>query len=297
MLLNIFRAIFEMEFFRNAFIAALIIGIISPLVGTVVVIRRLSNIADSLSHFSLAGVIIGVFFSKLLYPVLKIQIEPIFMGIIFSIGGTFLIEKIRNLYRNYKELSMAIIISLGVSLTGLFISMTEGITTSYTTGLLFGNILAVSQSDLIIILLFSIGIFTFGGLCYRQIVTLCFDETYARISGINVKLLQLAITIVLALTISIFIDLVGVLLISALLIIPVASSILIGKSFKHTVIASIIISLTSILAGFTASYYLYWPLGATIALANIIILITIVIVLKIHDFRYKKKKNKEETPA
>ena len=136
------------------------------------------------------------------------------MGIIFSIGGTFLIEKIRNFYRNYKELSMAIIISLGVSLTGLFISITDGITTSFTTALLFGSILAVSLTDLILVLFFAICIFVFIVFYYRQIITLCFDETYARISGINVKRLQLAITIVLALTISIFIELVGVLLIS-----------------------------------------------------------------------------------
>lgn len=289
-LLNIFKAIIEIDFFRNAIIAAIIIGVISPLVGTVVVIRRLSNIADTLSHFSLAGVVIGVFLAKILVPILKISIDPIFMGIIFSIGGTFLIEKIRNFYRNYKELSMAIIISLGVSLTGLFISITDGITTSFTTALLFGSILAVSLTDLILVLFFAICIFVFIVFYYRQIITLCFDETYARISGINVKRLQLAITIVLALTISIFIELVGVLLISTLLIIPVASSILIGKSFKNTIVISIILSMFSILVGFTASYYFLWPLGSTIALVNIILLFIIFFTLKIRDIRYKTKK-------
>jgi len=290
MLLNIFKAIIEFEAFRNAFVAAIVIGIISPLIGSVVVIRRLSNIADTLSHFSLAGVVIGVFISKLI----NLPFSPIFMGIIFSIGGTFLVEKIRNFYKNYKELSMAIIISLGVSLSGLFISITTGVTTSYTTGLLFGSILSVGKTDLILILFFAISIFIFIGFYYKQIITLCFDETYARISGISVKALQLLITIILALAISIFIELVGVLLISALLIIPVASSILVGKSFKGTIIFAIIISLLSILCGFTVSFYLKLPLGSTIAMANIFVLFIIFLIVKLKNSRYKKKKIKDE---
>ena len=291
MLLNIFKDIIQQDFFRNAFIASMLIGIISPLIGSVVVIRRLSNIADTLSHFALAGVVIGVFTSKLL----NLPIKPIFMGIIFSVGGTFIIEKIRNYYKNYKELSMAIVISLGVALTGLFISKTEGMSTSVTIGLLFGSIFSVSGFDVLMIFLFGLGILIFIILFYRQIITLCFDETYARISGINVKALQLAITIILALAISIFIELVGVLLISALLIIPTSSSILIGKSFQHTIFYSIVFSITSIIVGFIASYYIDLPLGSTIAITNILILFLIFLIIKIKDIKHKRK-NEEEKP-
>lgn len=292
MLLNIVRAIIEQEFFRNAFIASILIGVISPLIGSVVVIRRLSNIADTLSHFALAGVIIGVFFSKLI----RLPFSPMFMGIIFSVGGTFIIEKIRTFYKNYKELSMAILISLGVALTGLFIYKTEGIATSTTIGLLFGSILAVGRADILVIFIFAVGTFTFIGLFYKQIITLSFDETYARISGINVRAFQLAITIVLALAISIFIEFVGVLLISALLIIPTSSSILIGKSFKGTIYYSIGISMFSILSGFLASFYLDFPLGSTIALTNIAVLFIVFIIIKIKDVRYKRKEDTVHTP-
>ena len=127
---------------------------------------------------------------------------------------------------------MPIVMSFGVALSGIFIAISDGISTSFTTNLLFGNIYSISLLDLIIILVVSAAIIGFAAI-YQQILSLGFDEVNARISGVNVKVLQMIITIILAVVISIFIDFVGVLLISALLIVPVASSILIGNSFKE----------------------------------------------------------------
>lgn len=292
MFLNIqdfFSALFSFAPLQYGIIAGIFIGFMAPLLGSVVVIRRLSFIADTLSHFSLAGVTIGVFVSKLTFVNKYIDIDPLFMGIIFSVIGTFLIEKLRGFYKNYKELSMPIVMSFGVALSGLFISLTTGISTNFTTNILFGSIYSVSLKDIILILIFSSVIIVLISLFYKKIVTLCFDEVYAKVSGINVKLIQLSITIVLSLFISIFIDLVGVLLISALLIVPVATSILVGKSFKSTLRSSIIFSEISILLGFYISYEFNWPTGSTVVLINIIILI-IVMSLKGH----KVKKGKEE---
>lgn len=266
---------------QYALIAGICIGIIAPLIGSVVVIRRLSFIADTLSHFSLAGVAIGVFLSKF---VKILDIDPIFMGVLFSIAGTFLIEKLRGFYKNYKELSMPIVMSFGVALSGLFIAITPGISTSFTTGLLFGNIMSVSFSDVIVIMIFSALVLIFAFIFYKSIVTLCFDDVYARISGINVRLLQLVITIILAIVISIFIDFVGVLLISALLIVPVAASILIGNSFKGTILSSIVFSLTSVLVGFYLSFHLVIPIGPSVVLINVLILVIIMIIIHIKGF-------------
>jgi zinc transport system permease protein len=106
-LTNIFRSLIDSPFYRYAFIAGILLGILAPLIGTVVVIRRLSFIADTLSHFSLAGVAVGVFLSKLI-PSDLIRLDPIIMGVVFSVAGTFIIEKLRGFYKNYKELSMPI---------------------------------------------------------------------------------------------------------------------------------------------------------------------------------------------
>ena len=278
MMLNFFTLLFEKEWIRWPFIAAILIGILAPLLGTVVVIKRLSFIADTLSHFSLAGVCIGVYLSKI---VMIRFIDPIVLGVIFSIGGTFIIEKLRSLYKNYKELSMPIVLSLGVGLSSLFISLSGGGTSNLTNQLLFGNIYNVSLRILIVIVIITITIILISIFFYKQIVQLCFDETYAQVCGLKVKAMQMMLTIILAIVISVFIDTIGVLLISALLIVPVATSILIGDSFLKTIIISIMISEISIICGFVFSYYVEWPTGATIVLFNLIILMIVILYVAI----------------
>jgi len=280
------ESLINFEPLRYALIAGICIGFIAPLTGSVVIIRRLSFIADTLSHFSLAGVTVGIFLSKLLSHV--ININPIYMGVLFSIGGTFIIELLRGFYKNYKELSMTILLSMGVALSGLFIALTPGISTSYTTGLLFGSIMSVDKNDVLVTLITSALILIFTAIFYKQIVSLCFDETHARISGINVRLLQLAITVILAVVISVFLELVGVLLISALLIVPVSASILIGNSFRQTITTAIVFSEISIITGFYISFKLVLPIGSTVALLNILILAGVMLFVRIRK-RYVKK--------
>ena len=285
-LASFFEALLQYDFIQYAVIAGIVVGFLAPLIGTIVVIRRLSFIADTLSHFSLAGVCIGVFLSKLIdWKVF----DPLFMGIVFSILGTFVIERLRGFYKNYKELSMPIVMSCGVALSGLFISLSNNIDSKFTSSLLYGSIYSVSTSDLITILVIAAIVITFISITYKKIVTLCFDEVYASVSGINVKLLQLAITVILAMVISLFIDIVGVLLIASLMIIPVASAILLGDSFKNTIVCSIAFSEVSLLIGFIISFHANVTTGPVIILINIFILIIIMIFKRI---RSKVKKEK-----
>ena len=259
-------------------LAGIIVGILAPLIGSVIVIRRLSFIADTLSHFSLAGItfgaLLGTIFSKTVFS----NISPVFMGIVFSVGGTFLIERLRGFYKNYKELSMPIVMSLGAALTGIFIALSNGSSSNMTDSLLFGSIFAVTWVDFIYISIMTVGIILFIVFYYKKIVSLCFDETFARVSGIRVKGLQLAITIILAIFISTTMEMFGVLLISALMIVPVAASILIGKSFKNTVIIAAVFSEISILSGLYLSYVFELPSGSLIVILNIIILLFIMLI-------------------
>ena len=282
---SFFSALLQYDFIQYAVIAGIIVGFLAPIIGTIVVIRRLSFIADTLSHFSLAGVCSGVFLSKLINW--KI-FDPLFMGIVFSVVGTFIIERLRGFYKNYKELSMPIVMSAGIALSGLFISLSNNIDSKFTSSLLYGSIYSVSTGNLITIIIIATAVITFISIMYKKIVTLCFDEVYAGVSGINVRLLQLALTIILALVISLFIDIVGVLLIASLMIIPVASAILLGDSFKNTIICAVAFSEVSLLSGFIISYHANVTTGPVIILINIVILIIIMIFKKI---RANVKKN------
>lgn len=288
-LASFFEFLLKYDFLQYALIAGIIIGILAPLIGSIVVIKRLSFIADTLSHFSLAGVCFGVLLSKTIHFDL---ISPLLMGIIFSISGTFIIEKLRNQYKNYKELSMPIVMSAGVALSGIFISLSKGMSAEETNQLLFGNLYTVSLSDLLIILSLGGLIIVLLFIFRHQIQLVCFDEDYARISGINVKGFQFMITMILAVSISLFMDIVGVLLISALMIIPIAASIPIGKSYKHTVSIAIVISELSIISGFIVSFHASLPTGSTIAIISIILLIFIMIYSNFK--KYIKGKKTEE---
>lgn len=287
-LLGFWQSIIELsEFYIWPILAGSIVGILAPLIGSVIVIRRLSFIADTLSHFSLAGITFGVLLAQILSNTIFKNISPVFVGIVFSVGGTFLIEKLRGFYKNYKELSMPIVMSLGAALTGIFIALSNGTSSNMTNSLLFGSIFTVSSTDLIYILIMAVGIVLFIIFYYKKIVCLCFDETFARVSGIRVKTLQLSITVILAIFISTTMQMFGVLLISALMIVPVAASILIGKSFKKTVIIAAVFSEISILLGMYLSYVFELPSGSLIVIINIAILIVIMIL---NSFTKKQKK-------
>lgn len=294
---DFFRILFDPnDIIMPAFIAGIFICFLAPLIGSIAVMRRLSLIADTLSHFSLAGVAIGVFLSKLIDPKF-LEIDPIYTGMIFSIAGTFLIEKLRGFYRNYKELSMPIVMSFGIALSGFFIYMTPGISSSMTASLLYGNLFSTTWNDLKVILPVTAIITAFFIVFYKKIVVLCFDELYAKTAGINVRIYQLVLTLILSVVISLFIDLVGVLLISAILIVPVAASILISHSFKGTLIHAIMISEFSLIIGMYASYELDYPFNSTLVLLNCLILFTIMGISRVRRHFRKEEPQKEKTQS
>ena len=293
LLLGFWQSIIELtDFFLWPILAGIVVGLLAPIIGSVIVIRRLSFIADTLSHFSLAGICLGVLLAQILSNTIFTELSPTLMGIVFSVGGTFLIEKIRSFYKNYKELSMPIVMSLGAALTGIFIALSNGSSSNLTNTLLFGSIFTVAFEDFILILIIAIGILIFALIYYKKIISLCFDETFAKISGIKVRGLQLAITIILAIFISVSMQLVGVLLISSLMIVPIASSILIGKSFKNTCIIAVVFSEVSIILGIYLSFILELPSGSLIVILNILILISIMVIRR---FRPHHKKEKQES--
>jgi len=121
-------ALFEYPFLRYALITGVIMGGITPLIGSFVVIRRLSFIADTLSHFSLAGLSIGLFLINIIgFTFIS---DPLYLAMVFSVIGALFIEILRGYYQNYKEISMPIVMSLGTALSALFISLSGGFNSS-----------------------------------------------------------------------------------------------------------------------------------------------------------------------
>ena len=262
-------ALFKYDFLMYATLAGIIMGFITPIIGSFVIIRRLSFIADTLSHFSLAGLSIGLFLINTLNLIfLK---DPLYLAVIASVIGALIIEILRGYYQNYKEISMPIVMSLGTALSALFISLAGGWNSSIYN-FLFGSLLTVRASYLILISLTALSVILLVAIFYKQIVLTSFDEAYAKLVGLKVAIFQMVSTIILSLVVPLSIVTVGVLLVSSLMIIPVAAAIKVGRSLKNTITIAIFFSEISVILGMYLSYQFNIPPGATIVLINILIL-------------------------
>lgn len=274
--------ILQYEFLQNAFFTGIIIGIIAPLLGVFIVVRRLSLIADALSHVTLAGIAASLLLQKQ-YAVFA-NLNPLFLGIAFSVTGSLFIEKLRSVYKHYQELAIPIILSGGMGLSVIFISLADGFNTDLYS-YLFGSVSAVSRSDLWAILIISLFVGSIVILLYKELFLLSFDEEYAKASGIAAKSVHFIFIVMVALVIAASMRIVGILLVSSLMTLPVAASIRIAKGFKQTIFYSILFGETAVLGGLISSYYLDLAPGGTIVVIAVVILMATILFKKITNAR------------
>ena len=271
-------AIFTYEFLQNAFGAGLIIGVIAPLLGVFIVVRRLSLIADALSHVTLAGIAGSLYLSQSV--VVFSALNPLFLGIAASVGGSVLIERLRTLYKHYEELAIPIILSAGIGFGAIFISLAQGFSNDLF-GYLFGSVSAVSREDLLIVVAIAIVVLAFIVIFFKELFVLSFDDEYAKASGLPAKWIHFMFMIVTALVIAGSMRIVGILLVSSLMTIPVAAAMRVSKSFKQTITLSIIFGEASVIAGLISAFYFDLAPGGTIVVTSILLLLLVLIYKKI----------------
>lgn len=243
-------ALLNFDFMRYSLISGILIGFIAPLIGAFIVVRRLSLIADALSHVTLGGISFGMFVITVI-PALTL-INPMWFGILFAIIGALLIEKLRTSYTNYQEIAIPIIMSAGIALSAIFISLADGFNQEIV-GLLFGSISAVNLSDLTTIIFITILVLLFISLFYKELFILSFDEEYSKVIGIP-KWIQFLFIVVVAMVISASMRVVGILLVSALITLPVAIAMRWTKGFKQLIVLSIIIGELSVILGLVVAF-------------------------------------------
>lgn len=262
--------IFQYDFMQRALISGLIIGIISPLIGTFLVLRRLSFIGDTLSHTTLAGVAAG--FVAGFYPILT--------GTIFAVLAALGIEQLRKAYKHYEELSMPIMMSTGIGLAVVLISISDGFKVDLFS-YLFGSVIAVTSTDLVTIMILGVVIILTVFILYKELLYLSFDEEGARLSGIPYQRVNLIFTVLVALTIASSMRIVGILLVSSMMTIPVATSLQVSNSFKQTLFYSILFAELAIIIGLFSAYYFDLASGGTIVLVSVSILLITLLIKKI----------------
>lgn len=245
--------------------AGMLVAVVAPLIGVFLVLRRYSLIADTLSHVSLAGIAIGALFG--LNPVLTAT----FATLISSLG----IERLRASKKIYGESALALFLSGSLALAVVLLSLSRGFKTSILN-YLFGSIVTVTNSDVYTIGILSILVTLMIVGFYKELVYVTFDEEAARVSGIPVKFINTILILSSALTVSLAIPIVGILLISALIVIPVLVALQFKKSFAKTILYAEIVSVFSVLSGIILSFYLNLATGGTIVLLMLAIFMIVL---------------------
>jgi zinc transport system permease protein len=270
------------DFLRYTLFSGILIGLICPVLGTFLVVRRLSMMADGLSHVTLSGVAAGMLLSKKV--AMLGGVNPLFFGMAFSVVGSLFIERLRKLYRAYQDLAIPIIISAGLGLFTVLVSIAKGFNADLYS-YLFGKIVTVTASDLWALVGVSVVVAGTVLLIYKELFVVSFDEEFARVSGVARNVINLWFMVLVALTIAASMRIVGVLLISALITIPVAASLQIARSFRQAIWIAILIAETSVLSGLYFSYLLDWASGGTIVLMAVLLLIGVLGVKRIKTRR------------
>lgn len=256
-------------FMQRAFQSSILISIIAPILGLFLILRRQSLMADTLSHVSLAGVALG----------LLIGINPTWTNIIVVVIIAVLLEYLRLVYKSYSEISVAILMSGGMALALVLMSLSEGGSSMSINSFLFGSIVTISAPQVWMLL----GLSTIVAVLYlifrKPMYILTFDEETAFTLGLPVKWMSILFNVLTGVTIAIIMPIMGALLVSAILILPAAISMRLSKSFGGVIGVGIIIALVGTVSGLIISYKFGTPPGATITMIFISIF-TIISVVK-----------------
>ena len=247
--------IFQYSFMIRAFLAGIVIAIIAPLIGSFLVIRRFSLIADTLAHVALAGVAIG----------LLLGTQSIITTVAVTVIAAVAIEKLRTSKDIPGEVVLAMFLPGGLALSIVLISLAHGFNANLFS-YLFGSITTVSEIDMWQIL--GLGALTLVTitLLYKKLLYSSFDEDSARVDGIAVGPVNTMLVVLTAVTVSLSMRVVGVLLIGALMVIPVVTGMQLGRSFMQSIYYSIGFALISVVGGLFLAYYLNLPAGGVIVL-------------------------------
>jgi zinc transport system permease protein len=268
--------ILQYGFMQRALLSGIAISIMCSIVGLFLVLKRHSLFGDALAHVAFGGIALGLFTG--VYPILTAYV----VAILSAVG----VNKLRESTKIPPDSSIAVLLTSGLAIGVILISISGGFTLDLFS-FLFGNILLVSNEDLIMILITDAIVVPIIYVLYKRLMLIVFDEIQAKVSGLNVTWINTLFIVLASITIIASIRLVGVLLISSLIVIPNITALLLGKGFKKTIFISCAISVFSVVFGIVAAYYVNLVPSGTIVLTMVSMFI-VTIIVKNMRFRLKK---------
>jgi zinc transport system permease protein len=250
----------EYSFMHRAFVAGAVTALICPAIGVFLVPRRLSLIADTLSHVALAGVALG----------LLLGVSPVLGALVVTVAGAVGMERLRAGGALQGDAALAVFLSGGFALAVVLISLARGFNADLFA-ILFGSILTVSPADVWLIVALGAVVAVTIGSFYPQLLAITLNEDLARTSGVPVAGLNLLLTVLTALTTVVAMRMVGVLLVSAMIVIPSLTGFALGRSFRQATLIAIVMALGSMTAGLIAAYYLRLAAGGAVVLTALVV--------------------------
>ncbi|MFO8059662.1 MAG: metal ABC transporter permease [Bacillota bacterium] len=252
------HAVVDYPFMRHALLGGLLIAVLCSVLSFFVVQRGLSFAGAGIAHSAFAGLALGV----------VLNTEPILTGILFSAAAGILIASVSRKGRLELDVAIGIAFSTSMALGVMMISNTRGRYFGELFSYLFGNILAVSATDLWMMAGLTVAAGGFLVLFFRELLLVSMNEDIARAQGLPTGPLHYGLLLALALTVVLSVKLVGVVMASALLVIPGATGELLSTNYRGVIVASLVTALSSVLLGFALSYNTSWPAGATIVVVS-----------------------------
>lgn len=258
------------DFMQRAFLAGLIVALLCPTIGIYLVLRRLSMIGEMFAHVSLAGVALGLFTG----------IYPLASALGLSLVAAAALEVLRKTYRILGDLAIAIMISAGIGLAVVLISLSRAFNADLFS-FLFGSLIAITANDLRLIAFIGVLVLALVTFLQKELFFIAFDEEAARAAGVRVDLVNMVFVAATALTIAAAMRVVGILLVSSMITVPVAAALQLGRSFRTTVIYSYLFALTSVILGLFVAYHANLATGGSIVLISVGLFIISALVTKL----------------
>lgn len=255
-------SIFQYGFMLRAIGVGCVVGVIAPMIGMFLVTRRYSFMADTLAHVSLAGVAGGML----------LGIHPVLSAMAAALVAAFSVETLRSTRRLVGETALSIFLSGGLGLSSVLLGLQRGGSVSLGS-VLFGSISTVTPSDVWLACGLGAAVFLAVILAYQGLFAVAHDEEMAIAAGLPVRFLNLLLVTLAAVTVSVTMRIVGVLLVGALMVIPVAAALQLKLGFFKTLLASVAFSLIAVLVGLTLSFQLGLASGGMIVLSALAVFV------------------------
>ncbi|MEX0951634.1 MAG: metal ABC transporter permease [Gammaproteobacteria bacterium] len=250
-----FTALLNYNFLQYALVAGLLASVGCGVIGTLVVVRRISFLAGGIAHAVLGGMGIVYFFGG----------QPLYGALPAALIAALLIALINRRFKAHEDTLVAALWSVGIAVGMIFITRTPGYSVDLL-GYLFGNILLVTRADLLLMLILDISILLLVGLYYKPLLASCFDEEFARLRGVPVELFHVLLLCMVALTVVLLVKVVGLILVMALLTLPAAAAMQFSRSLLHIMGLAVVFGSLICSAGLAVSYAPDLPAGATIVI-------------------------------